>query len=82
MKSESTFNFELLSFNLKNILVKAVNESNSNKQYKIWNYKKIKANGQLVLLDFGVTTFTSVAYQRSSLLRPLKENSSCGRFHA
>ncbi len=44
--------------------------------------KKIKAYGQLVLLDFTVTSFTSVAYQRSSLLRPLKEYSSCGRFHA
>ena len=38
--------------------------------------KKFKAYGQLVLLGFGVTTFTPVAYQRSSLLRPLKVNSS------
>jgi|GraSoiStandDraft_53_1057289.scaffolds.fasta_scaffold456355_1 hypothetical protein len=29
--------------------------------------KKIKAYGQLVLLDFTVTSFTSVAYQRHSL---------------
>ena len=29
--------------------------------------KKIKANGQLVLLGFDVTTFTPVAYQRHSL---------------
>ena len=41
------------------------------------NYKKKnKAYGQLVLLDFDVTIFTSVAYQRSRLLRPLKVNSS------
>jgi hypothetical protein len=44
--------------------------------------KKIKAYGQLVLLDFVVANFTSVAYQRSGLLRPLKEYSSRGRFHA
>ena len=31
------------------------------------NNKKIKANGQLVLLGFDVTTFTPVAYQRHSL---------------
>jgi hypothetical protein len=37
---------------------------------------KIKAYGQLVLLGFDVTTFTPAAYQRSSLLRPLKVNSS------
>ncbi len=43
---------------------------------------KIKAYGQLVLLGFDVTTFTPAAYQRSSLLRPLKVNSSGGRFHA
>jgi hypothetical protein len=29
--------------------------------------KKIKAYGQLVLLDFTVTSFTSVAYQRYRL---------------
>lgn len=29
--------------------------------------KKIKAYGQLVLLDFTVTSFTSVAYQRHRL---------------
>ena len=38
--------------------------------------KKIKAYGQLVLLGFDVTTFTPVAYQRRSLRRPLKVNSS------
>ncbi|MDB5252661.1 MAG: hypothetical protein JWP27_1830 [Flaviaesturariibacter sp.] len=37
---------------------------------------KIKAYGQLVLLGFAITSFTPVAYQRSSLLRPLKVNSS------
>ena len=37
---------------------------------------KIKAYGQLVLLGFDVTTFTPVAYQRRSLRRPLKVNSS------
>ena len=31
------------------------------------NLKKIKAYGQLVLLDFTVTSFTSVAYQRHRL---------------
>ena len=44
--------------------------------------KKIKAYEQLVLLGFAITSFTPVAYQRSSLLRLLKVNSSCGRFHA
>ncbi len=34
--------------------------------------------GLLVLLDCGVATFTSVAYQRSSLLRPYMESSSRG----
>ena len=29
--------------------------------------KKIKAYGQLVLLDFTVTSFRSIAYQRHSL---------------
>ena len=38
--------------------------------------KKIKAYGQLVLLGFAVTNFTPVAYQRGSLPRPLKVNSS------
>ena len=37
---------------------------------------KIKAYGQLVLLGFDVTTLTPVAYQRRSLRRPLKVNSS------
>lgn len=44
--------------------------------------KKIKAYGQLVLLGFDVTTLTPVAYQRRSLRRPLKVNSSQGKFHA
>jgi hypothetical protein len=43
---------------------------------------KKKAYGQLVLLDFAITSFTSVAYQRCSLQRPLKVNSSCRRFRA
>ena len=34
---------------------------------RISKEKKIKAYGQLVLLGFGVTTFTPVAYQRHSL---------------
>ena len=34
--------------------------------------------GQLVLLGFDVTTFRPVTYQRSSLLRPSMEVSSCG----
>ena len=38
--------------------------------------KKIKAYGQLVLLGFIVTNFTPIAYQRRSLRRPLKVNSS------
>ena len=38
--------------------------------------KKIKAYEQLVLLGFAITSFTPVAYQRSSLLRLLKVNSS------
>ena len=38
--------------------------------------KKIKAYGQLVLLGFVVTNFTPIAYQRRSLRRPLKVNSS------
>ena len=48
----------------------------------VGNEIKIKAYEQLVLLGFAVTNFTPVAYQRSSLLRPLKEYSSRGRFHA
>ena len=36
----------------------------------------LKVYGQLVLLGFDVTAFTPAAYQRSSLLRPLKEISS------
>ena len=44
--------------------------------------KKIKAYGQLVLLGFDVTTFTPVAYRRDRLSRPLKVNSSWGRFRA
>lgn len=32
--------------------------------------------GQLVRLGFAITDFTPVAYQRSSLLRSLKENLS------
>ena len=35
-----------------------------------------KVYGQLVLLGFDVTAFTPAAYQRSSLLRPLKQISS------
>ena len=31
------------------------------------NRKKNKAYGQLVLLDFAITSFTSIAYQRHSL---------------
>ena len=38
--------------------------------------KKIKAYVQLVLLGFDVTTFTPIAYQRRSLRRHLKVNSS------
>ncbi len=38
--------------------------------------KKIKAYVQLVLLGFDVTTFTPIAYQRGSLPRHLKVNSS------
>ena len=38
--------------------------------------KKNKAYGQLVLLGFDVTTLIPVAYQRGSLPRPLKVNSS------
>ena len=34
--------------------------------------------GQLVLLGYDVTTFRPVTYQRSSLLRPSMEVSSCG----
>ena len=34
--------------------------------------------GQLVLLGYDVTTFIPVTYQRSSLLRPSMEVSSCG----
>lgn len=34
--------------------------------------------GQLVLLGYDVTTFTPVTYQRSHLLRPSMEVSSCG----
>jgi hypothetical protein len=36
----------------------------------------MKVFGQLVLLGFDVAIFTPAAYQRSSLLRPLKEISS------
>ena len=43
-------------------------------QYKDTRLKKV--SGQLVLLSFDVTAFTPAAYQRSSLLRPLKEISS------
>lgn len=43
---------------------------------------KIKAYGQLVLLGFDITILTPVAYQRRSLRRPLKVNSSRGKFHA
>jgi hypothetical protein len=38
--------------------------------------KKVKAYEQLVLLGFDVTTFTPIAYQRSRLLRLLKDYSS------
>ncbi len=34
--------------------------------------------GQLVLLGYDVTTFIPVTYQRSRLLRPSMEVSSCG----
>jgi hypothetical protein len=34
--------------------------------------------GRLVLLGYDVTTFIPVTYQRSSLLRPSMEVSSCG----
>ena len=48
-------------------VVNATNRTN-NKSISISKLlKKIKAYGQLVLLDFSVTTFTSVAYQRHSL---------------
>jgi hypothetical protein len=39
---------------------------------------KNKVYGLLVLLGFDVTTFTPITYQRSHLLRPLKETSSRG----
>jgi hypothetical protein len=39
-----------------------------NKKATTW-----KIYGQLVLLGFGVTTFTPATYQRDSLSRPLKE---------
>ena len=45
-------------------------------------FNKIKAYGLLVPLGYDVTTFTPMAYRRSSLLRPLKVNSSSGEFHA
>ena len=35
-----------------------------------------QSHGQLVLLGFGVATFTPAAYQRRSLQRPLREISS------
>src|SRR5690606_17547042 len=38
------------------------------------------AYGLLVLLDFDITAFTSIAYQRGNLPRPFKEISSCGGF--
>src|SRR5690606_40782458 len=38
--------------------------------------------GLLVLLDYDITAFTSVAYQRCHLQRPFKEISSCGGFRA
>ena len=41
-----------------------------------YHKKKNKAYGQLVLLGFDVTTLIPVAYQRRSLRRPLKVNSS------
>ena len=39
-----------------------------NKKVQQW-----KVYGQLVLLGFGVATFTPATYQRPSLERPLKE---------
>src|SRR5690606_1453036 len=38
--------------------------------------------GLLVLLDYDITAFTSVAYQRCHLQRPFIEISSCGGFRA
>jgi len=38
----------------------------------------LESFGLLVLLSFGLSTFTPVAYQRSHLLRPYKEVSSRG----
>jgi len=38
----------------------------------------VESFGLLVLLGFGLSTFTPIAYQRSHLLRPYKEVSSRG----
>ena len=54
------------------ILLKEV--SLKNKQQSVC----FESFGLLVLLDCGVTTFTSIAYQRSSLLRSYMEFSSRG----
>ena len=43
----------------------------SYKHHTILKYFFKKAYGQLVLLDFDITAYTSVAYQRGSLPRSL-----------
>ena len=47
-----------------------------------WGEDCPSADGLLVLLDYDITAFTAIAYQRGHLPRPLKEISSCGGFRA
>jgi hypothetical protein len=57
-------------------LLEGIKEANKVILKSVNNIIKNKANGQLVLLDFVVTNFTSIAYQRGSLPQSLKVNSS------
>ena len=80
LKSLMAYPRYLIGTNLNTFRQVGNENTNDTNQYKGTFYKKVF--GQLVLLGFAITGFTPAAYQRSSLLRPLKEISSWGELRA
>ncbi len=69
---QTTNKLETQQLSNNDILLKEVNGKNKQRCAAFESF------GLLVLLDCAVASFTSVAYQRSSLLRPYMEFSSRG----
>ena len=67
------FGDELFVLSYKLLLTANLKLQTHHRNYLLW-----ESFGRLVLLGYDVTTFIPVTYQRSSLLRPSMEVSSCG----